>query len=120
MQVLRQLLERPEPGCGVEEVLAARGAMLPPAAGVQAARFAERVRELSQDERQELFDETFGARSAAHRQLDALLRGLESGTDVGQLVEDLDTTLARDRNPYHHLLMALKAVLRTPAGGLLL
>jgi len=120
VQVLRRLLERPGPGCAVEDLVAMRALVLSPQAGEQAARFAGRIRDLTLEERQELFDETFGGSAAApHARLMALLerldRSAEAGPQIERLVEDLDADLARHRNPYHHLLIGLRALM-TPAG----
>lgn len=116
VQVLRRLLERPGPGRAAEDLVATRALVLSPEAGAQAARFAERIRDLSLEERQELFDETFGGSAASpHARLMALLGEAMDPAgprpEIEGLLETLDADLSRHRNPYHHVLIGLRALL---------
>jgi hypothetical protein len=87
---------------------------MPPAAAGHVALFAERVAGLSLDEHQELFDETFRT-MGADRERRAIVSGLRAGPDradsVRRSLGQLDGPLLNDRNPYHHLLVAVGALL---------
>jgi len=112
---LAQLLEAPDAASVAHLALATDPALMPPQVAGHVALFAERVGDLSLEERQELFSETFASALLAEdrRCLAAFLRrggGTEARAQVPAL-DRLGDTLLRDRNPYHHLLVAVRVLL---------
>jgi hypothetical protein len=143
VSVFRRLMVRPDAAFAALLDVASDPACVPPEAARQASYFADRVRDLTLDERQELFDVTFpdtgaastpqedggpapdrsGARSRAR--LVALLEewggeGPAADEARARLVADVDALhrrLRACRNPYHHLLAALATLLLATPGG---
>lgn len=114
LQVIRRLLARPDPSASGTEPVAREIVHLPPDAAEEAARFAERVADLSADERQELFDETFGRENDPD--LRRVIQLLTSSTPPGgQAAVERELSalvkaanrLREHGNPYCHLLLAL-------------
>ena len=117
---LAQLLELPDGAFAAHLAVATDPALITRAAAGHAALFAERVSDLSLDERQELFAETFRSGAAEdHRR--CIVAALREGGNAARSaefttsVERLQETLLGSRNPYHHLLTAITSLLSTSA-----
>lgn len=119
---LARLLEMPDRAFAVYVALATDPGLMPPPAAGHVALFAERVAELSADERQELFSETFRDELSDARRRAIVTALRESGdprrsTLIIESLEDLRSTLLNDRNPYHHLVVAVSTLLEPSPGG---
>ncbi len=112
---LAHLLEAPDAAFSAHLALATDPALVPPQVAGNVALFAERVGELTIEERQELFSETFGAPLLAgdRQSVVAWLRSADQDgvACAGAAVARLCEILARDRNPYHHLCVAVRSLL---------
>ena len=114
LSTLAHLLEAPDAAFPAHIAVATDPALASPTVAGHVALFAERVAELSQDERCELFAETFAASAlAADREtVVAWLRGAR-GADAARALaalERLCRALSRDRNPYLHLCVAAQCL----------
>lgn len=116
--VLRRLLEPPSPGTD-DLARAMEAVRIPRDAAEQMALFAERTGDLTDEERQELFDETFNRNAAVgadrQRVLQCLAGDLAAdptgAAELAGLLQRLRTQLLRDGNPYHHLIAAAQVLI---------
>ncbi len=113
---LARLLETPDAAFDADLALATDPALMPPQVAGQVALFAERLGALSLEERQELFAETFTNPLAAsdRRSAVAVLRDDVTRASADRHAPALDRltgALLSDRNPYHHVLVAVKMLL---------
>lgn len=117
---LAQLLDFPDQAFGAYIALATDPALMPAAAAGHVALFAERVSDLSLEERQELFAETFGseAADAERRHLVTTLREWTRSGSAARagLLKPLLCTL-HDRNPYWHVVTAIETLLAVSDGA---
>ncbi len=129
--VFRALLTRPGPAFSQALARAMEDGVLPLAVAKRIAPFHERVADLSADELQELYDETFGQvnvsatplRGAGTRVAELLSasasapagRG-EATAELCDLVERVEAALTAARNPYSHVFSGLAVLLRDTLG----
>ena len=108
--ILLRLLEPPS-AASDDLMLAMDVAGIPRGAAEQMALFEERTGDLTFDERQELFEETFSRNDAVRADRQRLVGCLERETaadaaELAPLLQRLRTQLLRDGNPYHHVMAA--------------
>jgi len=113
---LAHLLEPPDAAFVAHLAVATDPTLVTPRVAGHVALFAERLGDLSLEERQELFAETFAKVGLAEdrRCLVESLRnpgGSAPRAEVLASLTRLGDTLLRDRNPYHHLLVAARMLL---------
>jgi nitrate reductase assembly molybdenum cofactor insertion protein NarJ len=116
--VLRRLLEPPSPGTD-DLARAMEAVRMPRDAAEQMALFADRTGDLTDEERQELFDETFDRNAAADADRQRILQCLAADSarepagaaELTGLLQRLRTQLLRDGNPYHHLIAAAQVLI---------
>jgi hypothetical protein len=113
---LAQLLDLPDRAFAAHIGFATDPALMPPAVAGQIALFAERVADLSLDERQELFIETFlpGPLTDLRCSIATALRNgppLKDGPSLARSVDQLREVLLTRRNPYAHLLTGVGTML---------
>ena len=116
--LLKRLLEPPSAEFA-EFASTGNAPAMPLSVGEQIALFVERTSELTFDERQELFEETFCRRATLRADWQRVMKRLEEGlatadpaeaVDNEVLLQRLRTALLRDRNPYHHLIAAAQVL----------
>jgi nitrate reductase assembly molybdenum cofactor insertion protein NarJ len=116
---LAQLLDVPDCAFAAHLAFATDPMLVTAGVAGHVALFAERVVDLTLDERRELFAETFSdsPADADRLRIVSTLRQCPRQECVAHLerpIEHLGTMLLRHRNPYAHLVVAIGGLLGTP------